>query len=105
MLVLVDDDDDSSRVEWAYTITVSAGAPVVISSERKGLEIVGYSLALDRYHCQNSIISLLQEDDLIYKKIVSAYKAWAPRNKYILSLSFYIRGCFTNWVLLTLPNT
>lgn len=46
--MLVDVDDDNSGVEWAYTIAISAGAPVMISQERKGLERVSYSLVLDK---------------------------------------------------------
>lgn len=83
-------------VERTSTTTISAGAPSMISSERTDLERVGHGSRLAEYHCQNSTISWLQQDDLVYRG--SGHKAGTPRNKYILALSsFYIRSCFTDW--------
>lgn len=44
--MLVDVDDDNSGVEWAYTIAISAGAPVMIdlyNEDENSTHVIGLS--------------------------------------------------------------
>lgn len=61
------DVDDGSGVEQAYTITISAGRPVMITSERKDLERVGYCSQLG----QNIIVRIVPSFDS--KKMIVWY--------------------------------
>ena len=64
-------------VEWACTITLLAGAPVMASSERKGLERLGYRFQLGHNIITRIASYWLQEDDWVFIEIVSAHKVWA----------------------------
>ena len=64
-------------VEWACTIAFSAGSPVMTSSERKGLERLGYRFQLGHNIVARIASYWLQEDDLVFIEIVSAHKVWA----------------------------
>lgn len=63
-------------VEWACAIALLAGVPVMTSSERKGLEKLGYCFQLG-HNIIARIASYWLQDDLVSIEIVSAHKVWA----------------------------